>query len=179
LFIRDAMSLVFLSESEDAERTLIYSNDYQTFMSEIDLRENLYGVTVPNESETMQRNFGDFEPRFFMKIGMHGYNLGIEVQHSWWESVKASCPKPLEEEQEHLFGTVKLVLAKIPLQEFTPYWEPVEYDVNFHERFEKKQKQGREKYGWTKHEFGDDEPWRTRWPTQIEHKYFEVEHSCI
>jgi hypothetical protein len=179
LFIRDGMSLVFVSESDNAERTLIYSNDYQVFMSEIDVRENLHGVTIPNESETMQRNLGDYEPRFFIKIGMHGYDLGIEVQNSWWERIKAICPKPLDEKQEHLFGTVKLVLAKIPLEEFTPYWEPVEYDSNFHERFEKKQKQGREKYGWTAQKFPDDEPWRTRWPTQIEHRYCSVEHSDI
>ena len=110
---------------------------------------------------------------------MHGYDLGIEVQNSWWERIKPTCPQPLDETREHMFGTVKLILAKVPLQEFTQYWEPVEYDLKFHDRFSTKQNQEREKYGWTAQKFPDDEPWHTRWPTQIEHKYFSVEHSPI
>jgi hypothetical protein len=179
VFIRDGMSFVFVSQSDDFERTLIFSNDYNFFMSEIDMGEELYGLTMPHHRNTLQNVFGDYQPRFFIKYGIEGYDLGVEVESDWWKSMKSTCPEPLAERQEHAYGITKLILAKVPLQEFTPYWEPVEYDLTFNDQYEKRQRQGREKYGWTLLKSRDDDEVRTRQSTQIDHKYFSVEHSEI
>ncbi|MFL6302507.1 MAG: hypothetical protein ACJ72H_03115 [Candidatus Sulfotelmatobacter sp.] len=165
VFIRDGLCFVFVNQSQDFEKTLIFSNDYKLFTSDIDILRDLDGVTIPHQTSHMQEVFGDYQPRFFMKYALGGYDVGIEVESEWWKSMKCTCPQPLEE------------LAKIPLQEFTPYWEPVEYDVNFPARFEKVQQQGREKYGWTRPKLQGNELHPDYF--RIDHKYFSVEHSEI
>src|SRR5579864_652096 len=152
VFLRDGISLVIVSQSDDFERTLIYSHNHHTFGSDIDIREDLCAVTTPYDDTLMQERFGAFQSDFFMKEGSGGYDVGIVVHAEWWAKAKGTCPKPLDEKPEHLYGTVKLTLAKIPLQEFAPYWEPVEYDLTWRGRVERVQREGREKFGWTNKE---------------------------
>jgi hypothetical protein len=45
------------------------------------------------------------------------------VNEKWWDEVKASCPKPLEEERRDLFE-VRLILTTIPYEEFDEFRQP-------------------------------------------------------
>src|SRR5262249_51998456 len=103
----------------------------------------------------------------------HG-NLGIMVPENWWDQVKASCPKPIEEQRR--IGSVYLTLAKIPTNEFDVHWQQHGWSDRWDAtsvRIKKRRDEQREELGWKA-----DDSLSERW-NSIKHSYFTLEDRAI
>jgi hypothetical protein len=169
-----------VNQSEDFERTLVYSNDRRSFASDVDFEEPM--ITIEREHGILADDplFRRDDVLLFVKSGWDGYNLGIIVPDWWWGEVKASCPKPMEESKDSSTGRVELILATISYREFDCYWQPAERGSAFYFKTEKQIRDRtdgqRNKFGWMKVERPDIPG---IWDVSIEHKYFTVEHRAI
>src|SRR5262249_55811400 len=128
-----------------------YRDSY--FSTKIDFCSKLTPIGTERDSQKFQEIFGKYEPSFFMKWSVEGYQLGIEVDEAWWKIVKPRCPSVLKEERKPLTGDVELVLAVIPYAEFGVYWEGIDDSSSvYHDWIHSSlslQKKQREKFGWT------------------------------
>jgi len=180
--LRNGVCFTVVHQSEDFERTLIYSDNWRTFFSEVDFEEEMRPIKIEEREQRLARLF-EYYVRFLMKSGDKGYNLGIIVPDWWWDEVKASCPTPLEEDKDYPTGQVKLILATISFREFDLYWEPMERSISFYEKTAKqirdRRDEQRKKLGWKAVEHPDLSELSIAWPDSIEHKYFNVEHRAI
>lgn len=181
--LRNGFCFTIVNQSEDFERTLIYANHHQAFVSEVDFQAELDGVRAEPEGEFDRafRRLSKSDVHVFLKFGGEGCNLGLRVPSSWWDRMKGSCPRPLKEDQDHPCGRVNLVLAVISYREFDLYWER-EWNSKFEKtvtEIRSRRDEERRKFGWktTTHEY--DSELAIDWPESIEHKYFDVEHRAI
>jgi hypothetical protein len=134
--LRDGICFTVAHQSEDFKRTLIYSNNYRTFVSEVDFEEDMDPIRIVPTNRFGEPNKCDV--RLFMRFGTDGYNLGIRVPNRWWDQVKASCQKAINEDNDYATGQVELFLATISYREFDLYWEPVEWSSTFYEKTAKR-----------------------------------------
>jgi hypothetical protein len=174
---RDPLWFSVVQRSADGEQTLIYLNSYKSFVSEIDLREDLDIISIIDEKEGYHLLRNE-KVRFFAKYGGLGYEIGLELPDWWWDKNKASCPPVVSETKEYSFGTVRVALAVIPYREFDVYWQPVSWSKDFMDRVDKTQEEHRKKFGWVAETVGEfDVP--IDWPTEINNKYFTVQHNDV
>jgi hypothetical protein len=114
---------------------------------------------------------------FFVKQNSDVLELGLDVDSDWWQRASANCPEPLEA-REGLYGTKRIVLANLPLQEFDLYWNETDYKSKNVDRTWKLVRQSREKHGWK--EIEKDKGFTLYWqPNSIRNKYFEVQHHSL
>lgn len=181
--LRSGICFTVVHQSEDFERTLVYSDNHRAFVSEVDFEEDVEPIRVEHTNPFGEPNTCDV--RLFMKSGGHGYNLGIRVPGRWWDQVKGACPKPIKEIDNHPTGRVELILATISHREFDLYWEPVEWSSTFYDKTAKqirgRRDEQRQKLGWKTIEHDADlgAELGIDFPESIEHKYFNVEHRGI
>ncbi len=179
--LRDGICFTVAHQSEDFKRTMIYSNNHRTFVSEVDFEEDMDPIRIEPTNRFGEPNKCDV--RFFMRFGRDGYNLGIRVPNRWWDQVKASCENPMNEDNDYATGQVELFLATISYREFDLYWEPVEWSSTFYEKTAKRirdrRDEERKKFAWKKVEHADIPELSIDWPESIEHKYFNTEHRAI
>jgi len=185
--VRSGICFMVVQQLEDFERTLIYLNNHRTFVSEVDLEEDVAPLRigrVDKISEAMGKP-SKCDVRLLVRFGADGYKLGIRVPSQWWNEVKASCPKPMKEVAHHPIGQIDLILAVISYREFDLYWEPMEWSSTFYEKTAKRIRSQRDeqrgKFGWKTVEHDSDlgAELGIDWPESIEHKYFNVEHRAI
>ncbi len=185
--LRSGICFIVVHESEDFQRTLIYLGNHQTFVSEVDLQEELEPIRVepPDKFEREFGRLGKSDVRLFVKFGGDGYNLGIRVPRRWWDKMKSSCPKPMEELEDHPTGQIDLVLTTISYREFDLYWEPAEWNSTFYDKTAKQirsqRDEQRSRFGWktVEHDADLGAELGIDWPESIKHKYFSVEHRAI
>jgi hypothetical protein len=144
------------------------------------LREDLDAISLIDEkkgSKLLRRE----KVRFFAKYGGGGYQLGLELPDWWWDKNKnkASCPSVVSETKEYMFGTVRVVLAVVPYREFDTYWQPVSWSKGFMDRVNKTQEEHRKKFGWVADKRKDALDLPINWPTEINNKYFTVQHNEV
>ena len=181
--IRSGICFTVVHQSEDFERTLIYLDNHQTFVSEVDLQEDVEPLRIESTDRFGEPNKCDVH--LFVRLGGDGYNLGVRAPGWWWKEVKASCPKPIKEVADHPTGQVDLILAVISYREFDLYWEPVVWSSTFYDKTAKQirsqRDEQRNKFGWKAIEHDSDlgAELGIDWPESIEHKYFNVEHRAI
>jgi hypothetical protein len=185
--VRSGICFMVVQQSEDFERTLIYLNNHRTFVSEVDLEEDVEPLRIgriDKISEAMGKP-SKCDVRLLVRFGADGYKLGIRVPSQRWNEVKASCPKPTEEVADYPTGQVDLILAIISYREFDLYWEPVVWSSTFYDKNAKQirslRDEQRGKLGWKTLEHDSDlgAELGIDWPESIEHKYFTVEHRAI
>jgi len=176
------VSLTVITQSEDFKSTLIFRSNSHVFESRVDFQ----GIVAPIKNARYPTGpllFCDVVC-FFMKSDARGYALGIKVPHWWWEEVRGTCPKPMEEERVYDTGTVKLTLAILSDREFDVYWQPVKQESwaalgGRTKRQNALRDDQRREFAWTQvRARGEGEP-PVNWPESIEHKYFEVNHEEI
>ena len=172
---RDALWFSVVHQSADGEQTLIYLNSYKSFTSEVDLMEDLDIISIIDEKEGYHLLRKE-KVGFFAKYGGSGYELGLELPDWWWDKNKASCPSVVSEKKEYMFGTVRVVLAVVPYREFDTYWQPVDWSKGFMDRVNKTQEEHRKKFGWVVDKGKDALELPIYWPTEINNKYFTVQH---
>ena len=185
--VRSGVCFTVVQQSEDFERTLIYSNNHRTFVSEVDLEENVEPLRIGG-TDDISRAMGEpskCDVCLFVRFGADGYKLGIRVPSRWWNEVKALCPKPMDEDADYPTGRVNLILAIISWREFDLYWEPAVWSSTFFEKtakeIRKRRDEQRSKLGWKTIEHDADlgAELGIDWPESIEHKYFSIEHRAI
>ena len=184
-----AVCFTVVRELTASEGRLIYWNLRHDFSSDVDCEEPIEPRDMQDlEPEVRERDFGGLDLRgvsFFMRSrGGANYDLGLIVPDSWWAKNRKSCPKPIEEDQLHDRGQVRLALAKIPSKEFDYfYWKPAE-PWEWNKRYDKARRELGDlrdkqlgKSGWKREEH--DVRYRSKWPESLEHKYFRLEHRGI
>ena len=180
-FLRSGVCFTVVHQSENFERTLIYSNNRRVFVSEVDFEDDMEPIKIERKREIRGEKYQDV--RFLMKFSGDGYDLGMRVPDWWWDEVKASCPTPMKEHRDYPTGYVELVLTTISYREFDLYWEPVEWSSTFFNKTAKqirdRRNEQRKKFGWKTVEHEDIPELSIDWPESIEHKYFNVEHRAI
>jgi hypothetical protein len=157
------------------QRTLIYSDDYQNFVSRADFKRSLRPLTLL-WLETEQPSLRVWTPEFFIKGSGGTYHLGVVVPAWWWEQKQSKLTAGVTADSGHAFefGTVALTIATIPGSEFTSYWERIKPYPKGDAVWQKRRADDREKFGWA----AEEKPERT-WPDILRHKYFEVRHRRI
>lgn len=181
--LRNGIYFTVVHQSEDFERTLIYSGNHRVFVSEVDFEEDVEPLRIEHANRFGEANKCDI--RLIIKSRAHGYDLGIRVPGRWWDQVKASCPKPMKADADYPTGQIDLILATISYWEFDLYWEPVEWSSTFYDKTAKRirarRDELRQKLGWKAVEHDSDlgVELGIDWPESIEHEYFNVEHRAI
>jgi hypothetical protein len=69
-------------ESEHfSQRTLIYSDNYHSFVSKVDFERSLEPLTISREH--LGPRFQPFVPTLFIRSAGEGYSIGLVVDE-WW-----------------------------------------------------------------------------------------------
>jgi hypothetical protein len=180
---RDGVCFTVLESKQFGQRTLVYSNDFHTFVSEVDFERGLAPLTVADESplRNSPAPLGPTSPSLFMCYGAGGISLGVIVHDWWWEKRKESVTGKTGklEAREAYFdcGLIRLTLADISGSEFTPYWKRLRPYPKGDQVWEKRRLDDRAKFGWSD---SDNSPEALRHRDfRLENKYFYVRHHSI
>jgi hypothetical protein len=179
---RDGVCFTVLESKEFGQRTLVYSNDFHTFVSDVDFRRSLAPLTVADESplRNSPAPLGPTSPDLFLSYGVGGCSIGVIVDDWWWEKRKESIVSrtgELNAREIHFEGPTGLTLARISWSEFTLYWERLRPYPKGDKVWERRRLDDRAKFGWTD---TDDSPEaRDHQYFRLEHKYFRVTHHSI
>jgi hypothetical protein len=180
---RDGVCFTVLTSKHFGQRTLVYSNDFHTFVSEVDFERGLAPLTVADESplRNSPAPLGPTSPRLFVRYGGGGCSMGVIVHDWWWEkrkeSVTAKTGKLDAREAYFDCGLIRLTLADISVSEFTLYWERLRPYPKGDQVWEKRRLEDHAKFGWTDK---DNSPEARRHEDfRLEHKYFYVRHHSI
>jgi hypothetical protein len=174
--LRSGIRFTVVHESADFMESLVYWDNDRRFVSEVKFGQEISPIkTTHGDVLLIVRFQGD------------GYALGIYVPIPWWEEVKTSCPKPLQEFFDSGRGRIELILTTLSDREFDVYREPVwngRHSIDkgraWSEQIEATRAKQRNKFGWKKVERPEiPELGHVDWPESIEHKYFHVEHDGI
>jgi len=96
----------------------------------------------------------DWSPDFFLRLGSHGYELGISVHESWWKNnAERLEPRGVVKSIDHQyhFGRVRLSLAVLPYEVFRPFY------VGWSKELEQKIKEKSTSMGWQAEDLGSPE----------------------
>jgi len=175
--LRSGITFTVVQEG-DSQQTLIYQNDHQSFLTRIDFEE----IVKPLEMVSVRASsVFRSEIGFFMLPDLEGYGVGINVPSSWWEKVRADCPKPQRESEAEVKGRTMLQLATIPSREFREaYREDAQapklklWIESENRKYWDERDQHIAKFGWNRVDNSRSE-WG-RWAPDIclKHKYFSV-----
>jgi hypothetical protein len=176
--LRDNLFLYFLQSNPSQDQRLIFYRN--TFVSEIDLWEDIAAVKLPREDD---HSLGESSPSIFVKQHFGGYAIGLQVPEWWWKLAKSSCPTPCyEETTNHLTGQVELTLAVIPPTEFLGYWQRGDWSrrsLKEAEFIRKRRDAELSKYGWQDATRKRDAELGISWPRRIQHLYVTIHHEAI
>jgi hypothetical protein len=94
-----------------------------------------------------------WSPEVFIRRWMGCYAIGLRVKDDWWKERKAHVPGGvvLDEDREWNFGTVRLTLARLPLQAVRSLYTPVG------PKYQETVKEVVEKDGWKNEALGGSE----------------------
>lgn len=149
--------------------TLFFSNDHNTFFSELDFK-------VPVEElkpEKSHRPFGPFAPRFYVKRMLAGHKKdvpAIEIGLVTEESLKKSH-HPADDEAE-------MPVAWLPEIVFFGYLSSDAYNYDTRSKIEERTKAQLAEFGWTQKERDPEDSW-LNWPFEIDHKYVRVTYRAV
>ena len=163
---------------------LTFWDNRKRFLAEVELSEpiiEIEGKLLRQEKEHPFFHHPRWSslPRLSFKWGSGGYEIGLEVQNDWWEQLRRDGTlgdlAKIKEHKDHLCGTTRLVIAKLPYSELGLYYRANDYGQV------KKQRELMDKEleanGW-KRKLEEDSEIRDPW-SRVEHKYFAVSHRSI
>jgi hypothetical protein len=172
---RDGVCFTVLDSEQFGQRTLIYSDDHHTFVSEVDFERSLAPPLATSDRPEFE--FQTFSPRLFVDGGVGGYVLGLIVDQWWWEKRKESITSKtgrLDVREIFDTGMMRLTLANIPKGELTSYWKGVKPNLKRDDAWKKRRDEDRAKFEWVADNFLE-----TSVDTFLKHKYFDVRHYAI
>jgi len=115
---------------------------------------------------------------FFIKQKFDAIQLGLNVSSDWWQKFSSQCASPVETNEEHMFGTVRIVIAQLPYREFDLYWNEIDYKPKSVDKVWLAVREGRKKHGWEEMEKDYSLPSSLQ-PISLKNKYFRVHHGSI
>ncbi len=158
--------------------SLIYWNSRRIFHNDIDLEECIQEVKIATPNF---RSLG-WSPDVYVKSGLEGYHLGLEVNKDWWEETCAGDQtkrlSKIRTDPDFLTGRVRLLIATLPYSEFNIYTDGNAPAPPWHLAWLKKREEELAQAGW-KREEKDAELDLLGAPDCVEHKYFKIEHRSI
>ena len=179
---RDGMWFTVLKSEQFGPRTLVYSNDFHTFVSEVDFERNLAPLTVADESPLRHSPapLGPTSPSLFVSYGVGGCSMGVIVHDWWWEKRRESIiSKAGELSAREVFdcGLVRVTLAHISSSEFTLFWKRPKPYPKGDRVWKKHRDEDRAKLGWIDVD-NSEEALRHQF-YRLEHRYFRISHYAI
>lgn len=158
--IRNGLNFTMLSP------TLFYSNDHQTFFSELDFKISIEELSADPDS------FSSFAPQFYIKRTLAGKEKypAIEIGLVTRESLKKNH-HPLDND-----GNIPI--AWVPEIVFYSYFHADKYDGAKLKAVENLSKTRLAECGWTEEERDPEDDW-INWPIEINHKYVHVTYRGI
>jgi hypothetical protein len=165
---------------------LTYWNNERWFLTELELKQSV----IELDEESKWARFGEkhkyFDhpafsslPRFVLRYGAKGYEIGLEVHDDWWrqlcKSGEVGVLAKSESSTNPLTGTTRVTIATVPYTEFGFYYRSVDYIENPKVREEMDKQLAT--YGWKRNDNRNPEvsdPW-----FRIEHKYCSISHRGV
>lgn len=163
---------------------LTYLSNHKDFVSKVEIFESIVNLEHEQRNRRGQHPFFNQPlwanlPELFFKFGTGGYEIGLEVQHEWWEQLcEAGQIGELAKTKSHrdyACGTTRLTVATLPYSEFGIYYQRSDYK-RMTEQQDAREKQ-LEARGWKRRVERDSEirdPW-----LRIDHKYFAIAHRDV
>jgi len=112
---------------------LTYWDDHKVFVNELEfsgsviVKEDDMGFSRPKGKHPFFNcpKWSDL-PRVFLRPGIHGYELGLEVQSDWWKDLcnrgEAGALAKIDRHTDERCGATELVLARLPYSAFVEYF---------------------------------------------------------
>jgi|SRR5271166_2509026 len=103
--------------SKDARAELVHFPELGSYSNRLE-------ITLKIESIRRAGQFSGWSPELFVRLGMEGYDIGINVNEHWWKENKSTVAPGvvLEERTEYNVGRVRLVMAVFPYQAFHEFY---------------------------------------------------------
>lgn len=170
---------------------LTYWNDHKVFTNGLEFSESIIAKENDLELGGLEEEHPFFScpkwsdlPRVFLQPGIHGYELGLEVQSDWWKDLcnrgETGTLAKIDRDTNELCGTTKLALATLPYSAFVEYLgAPTGY------KRELQQANARDRAltdsGWKwKDPLEDYDPSIAQDPwMRLDHNYFHIAHRAI
>jgi len=164
---------------------LTYWDNRAAFVGELELSESIVALKDESILPRLEEQHPLFKhpkwsqlPELYIKWGVGGYELGMEVQLEWWEghckSGEIGELAKTKSHKDHLCGVTRLEIATLPYSEFGVYYDDAVDGIKEWEKVRNKQLEAN---GWKLKESGDSEirdPW-----SHVENRYFIVLHRGI
>ena len=162
--LRDGVTFTVLSP------TLLYSNNHQSFIGELDIREVVTELTPPVAERHV---LSPFAPRFYVRRSLAGPKKNIpaiEFGLVTQESLKRSH-HPADHEAD-------MAIAWLPEIVFYDYYHSGDYGFERARKVEAKTKAVLTEFGWAQEEQAPEDSWSHQ-PREIAHKYLRVFYRGI
>lgn len=191
--LQECMMFTFLkSKPLNLQSALIYYNNYSCFLSKIKIEEIISGIKIGKGLDDVYIGKGSLppdtgawtfplrNPAVYIKHGAGCFELGLELPENWWEWVCKVNPElgKYKSDIDHLTGSVTVMVATLPYDEFCWYWDIGEYSLEDTTRINEHRINALAESGWKRMKPPDLEV-PVDFPEWIEHKYFTVEHREI
>jgi hypothetical protein len=118
---------------------LTYWDDHKKFVNEVNFSESVIVKEDDMGLGGLEEKHPFFNcpkwsnlPRVFLRPGIRGYELGLEVQSDWWKDLcsrgETGALAKIDCKTDELCGTAELVLATLPYSVFVEYFgAPTDY----------------------------------------------------
>ncbi len=161
---------------------LIYNKASNSFATEVNLYASLDPIVTLREGQRVEENpiISPFSPSLQLEPGNYGYRLRVTLLDWYWDKVKnKEAFKGLDVDGDEMSGTVDVLLAIIPYEEFGIYFssKPGDSGESYKTALQRRA-EARSRYGWkgkSKSDRYGNETDADRSNT-IEHRYFSVSH---
>lgn len=161
---------------------LIYNKASNSFATEVNLYASLDPIVTLREGQKVDENpiIKPFSPSLELRQGNYGYRLRVTLLGWYWDRVKnKEMFKGFDVDGDEMSGTVDVLLAVIPYEEFGIYFvsEPGASVEAYNDAIGRRA-EARSRYGWKgkpKSDSYGNETGADRSNT-IEHRYFNMSH---
>lgn len=168
---------------------LIYKTNWNSFSTEgVDVTASLEPAVIVREKEEPDSMFRNYSPSIHLTIRRgSGCFLKLTLLDWYWDKIKhkevlKSIPQS-DVSLDHMCGTVDIVLARIPPQEFDMYYPAMQRgsDKDAYGKAVQQRKEARARFGWkgkSRRDMYGNEPGEDR-SDEAEHQYCTVAHGVI
>jgi hypothetical protein len=168
---------------------LIYKQNWNNFSTErVDVTASLKPAVIVREKEEPDSMFRKYSPRLNLTAGREsGCILSLTLLDWYWEKIKRkeilkSIPQS-DVSLDHMCGTMDIILARIPPQEFDVYFPPMKGGSgrDAYGKAVQRRKEARARLGWkgkSRRDMCGNEPGEDR-SDEAEHRYCTVAHGAI
>ena len=115
--VHHSIHAVVLSEDTFGDQ-VVHWTGLSKYTCRIRFESRLDFITFPSK-------YSEWSPDFFIRLGSHGYELGITVHENWWKTNEERLKLigiVRNVDHQYNFGRVQLSLAVLPYDAFHPFY---------------------------------------------------------